>query len=92
MVLGLGLVFSVNANAGIKLLGTEIDLSFCKKKSDNYNILYPVLTKNLANHCTWEGGVQITYREYLRDPGPYAKKNICFNTRTRLINSRMFKT
>jgi len=81
LVLGLGLVFSVNANAK-----TNIDLSFCKKKSDNYDILYPVLTKYFAEHCTSEGGNKITYQNFLKDP--QGQVNICFNTRTKFVSSR----
>tara|TARA_B100000965_G_C19534452_1_gene732667 strand:- start:133 stop:1407 length:1275 start_codon:yes stop_codon:yes gene_type:complete len=81
IALGLGFVFSVNANAK-----TNIDLSFCKKKSDNYDILYPVLTENFAKHCTWEAGVKITYQNFLKDP--QGQGNICFNTRTKLVSSR----
>ena len=65
---------------------TRIDLSFCKKKSDNYDILYPVLTEKFANQCIWENGIEITYQDYLKDP--QSKKNLCFNTRTKLVNSR----
>ncbi len=65
---------------------TRIDLSFCKKKSDNYDILYPVLTEKFANQCIWENGIKITYQDYLKDP--QSKKNLCFNTRTKLVNSR----
>ena len=71
LVLGLGLVFSVNANAGLKIVGQRIDLSFCKKESGS--IVYPVLTEKFSRHCTYENGIKANYQDWKRINKIYTK-------------------
>ena len=76
LVMGLGLVVNINAEAK-----TKIDLSFCKVS--DYNI-FAALTDRFYNDCTRNSGNKISYQKFLQS----RMKHICFNTRTKNVMSR----